>query len=145
MSSLSNESLKKVRNQLVDDEGFCGTPYHDVKGFLTIGFGFNLDKQEGLPMSIALEWLDFLIHKIESQLSKNISFWNDLNDARKGVLVNMAYQLGVGGLLNFRGMIKALARKDYVVAANEMKDSVWYREFTARASRLIKVMLSGEF
>lgn len=143
MISISNDSIKKIRDQLTEDEGFSPTPYKDSKGFLTIGFGFNLEKQ-GLPMSVALEWLDLLMFNIESQLSRNISFWNDLNDARKGVLINMAYQMGIGGLMNFHDMLKALGSKDYVGAANEMKDSVWYKEFTARASRLIKIMLSGE-
>lgn len=143
MSALSSDSRKKVRNQLANDEGFRENVYTDSKGFLTIGFGFNLEKQ-GLPMSVALEWLDLLMFNIESQLSKSISFWYDLNDARKGVLINMAYHMGVGNLMNFRGMLKALGSKDYVGAADEMKDSVWYKDFTARASRLIKIMLSGE-
>lgn len=144
MSSLSNESLMKIRHYLVGDEGFSNKIYTDTKGFLTIGYGFNLTTGS-IPTSVAIHWLNVLLSDIRYQLEENIVFWNELSDARKYILINMAYQMGVSGLLNFRGMIKALASKDYIGAANEMKDSLWYREFTARASRLIKVMLSGEF
>lgn len=142
--SISVDSRKKLRNMLVNDEGFRGTPYTDSRGFLTIGFGFNLTTQE-LPLSIALEWLDLLLFTIEHQLEKNISFFDQLNDARKSVLMNMAYQMGIGGLLSFHDMLKALGCKDYEGASTSMMDSVWYRDFTSRASRLVKIMKFGEF
>jgi lysozyme len=144
MAFLSNDSKKKLLDNLVDDEGFRERPYRDSKGFLTIGFGFNLDVN-GLPLSVALNWLDHTTFQIESQLSNSIPFWDKLNDARKSVLINMAYQMGIGGLLGFHGMLSKLGSKDYASACAEMKDSVWYREFTGRASRLIKIMSSGEF
>lgn len=144
MTFLSIESKKKLMDGLVHDEGFRENAYRDPKGFLTIGFGFNLDVN-GLPMSVALNWLDYNIFQLESDLVKQISFWVDLNEARKSVLINMAYQMGIGGLLGFHGMLKKLGSKDYIGAATEMKDSVWYRDFTNRASRLIKIMISGVF
>lgn len=144
MTFLSIESKKKLMDGLVHDEGFRENVYRDPKGFLTIGFGFNLDVN-GLPMSVALNWLDYNIFQLESDLVKQISFWGDLNEARKSVLINMAYQMGIGGLLGFHGMLKKLGSKDYIGAATEMKDSVWYRDFTNRASRLIKIMISGVF
>jgi len=141
---LSNDLLNKITVRLMHDESFSGKIYTDSKGFITIGFGFNLTTQE-LPISIALEWLHILINKIQFELEKHISFWNELNDARKYVLINMAYQMGIGGLLQFHAMLKSLGSKDYDGAAIEMKDSVWYRDFTTRASRLVKIMQSGEF
>ena len=141
---LSKESYTKMISRLKNDEGFSGKIYPDSKGFLTLGFGFNLTKQE-IPIDIASDWLDFLVTNVEHEIEQNISFWSDLNEARQSVLINMAYQMGIGGLLQFRDMLKALGLKDYNGAAIAMKDSVWYREFTARASRLVKIMQSGEF
>ena len=138
------ESRKKTRDLIANDEGFIGSIYSDNRGHLTIGFGFNLESCE-MPISVALEWLNIIINDIEISLSKVINFWENLNDARKYVLINMAYQLGINGLLKFRDMLNKLGSKDYVGAANEMKDSVWYRDYTTRASRLIKIMLYGEF
>lgn len=144
MTFLSIDSKKKLMDGLADDEGFREKAYRDSKGFLTIGFGFNLDVN-GLPISVALNWLDYNAFQLESRLSKLLSFWDQLNDARKSVLINMAYQMGIGGLLGFHGMLRKLGDKDYAGAVAEMKDSVWYREFTNRASRLIKIMISGVF
>jgi lysozyme len=141
---LSGEIKKKVSSLIANDEGFSQKVYTDTKGFLTIGFGFNLNTQP-IPIGIALEWLDILLLGIEYKLEENIVFWDSLNDARKYVLINMAYQMGIGGLFGFHDMLKALGSKDYEGASTSMKDSVWYREFTARASRLIKIMQSGEF
>lgn len=134
----------KILNLISNDEGFSEKLYTDTKGFLTIGFGFNLTTQE-IPMGAAFEWLDCLIDDLQFRLKQCIPFWSDLNDARKYVLINMAYQMGIGGLLGFHDMLKALGLKDYTATGAAMKDSVWYRDYTARASRLIKIMLSGEF
>lgn len=141
---LSTDSHKIAKNLISNDEGFSGKVYTDTKGFLTIGFGFNLNNQN-MPISVALDWLDLILNSIEHSLENTISFWDSLNDPRKYVLINMAYQMGIGGLLAFHDMLKALERKDYAATVAAMKDSVWYREFTARASRLMKIMLSGEF
>ncbi len=142
--SLSSYNKQNISSLIANDEGFSDKLYTDTKGFLTIGYGFNLITGS-IPISVAMHWLDVLLNGINHQLEEDISFWNDLNDARKYVLINMAYQMGIGGLLGFHDMLKALGLKDYNGAAIAMKNSVWYREFTARALRLIKIMQSGEF
>ena len=147
MSFLSIDSRKRCRNLIADDEGFRSSLYSDSRGFPTIGFGFNLSTTE-IPLSIALDWLDYLLSKIEHDLCSYpmlSNIWPNLSDARKYVLINMAYQMGIGGLLNFHGMIKGLADRNYLLAAAEMKDSIWYREFPGRANRLVNIMISGEF
>lgn len=141
---LSRDLQEIAKKLIVNDEGFSAKVYTDTKGHLTIGFGFNLETQT-LPVSVALDWLDFILNFIEHSLENTLSFWDSLNDARKYVLINMAYQMGIGGLLAFHDMLKALELKDYAATVAAMKDSVWYREHTARASRLMKIMLSGEF
>ena len=144
MSSLSISGRKKCINLIANDEGFRGKYYKDMRGNLTIGFGFNLEKLE-MPLDIAMQWLEYLEKIIEAYLASELKFFDDLNDARKSVLINMAYHLGFGGLLGFKKMIEALSVKDYKKACEYMKDSCWYRTFTGRATRLINMMSSGEF
>jgi len=143
INKMQLKNLEKLTNMIAEDEGFRDKPYKCPKGYLTIGYGFNIDVN-GLPQQIANQWLDLIIYQLENKLSRQISFWYDLNDARKSILINMAYQMGVNGLLNFHDMIKALESKDYSRAAAAMKDSVWYKEYTTRAYRLINIMTSGE-
>ena len=75
---------------------------------------------------------------------------NDLlrghNDARQGAIINMAFQLGITGLLGFSQTLKYLANKDYANASVEMLDSKWYREDTpGRAKKMSEQILTGEW
>ena len=115
-----------------------------VHGFSTIGFGFNLDSSE-IPFGVALLWMDIIVENIYYDLSNRLIIWEKLGEARQYVLANMSYQMGIKGLLEFKEMFLALESNDYEKASLAMKDSQWYREFTTRASRLVNIMITGEF
>ena len=63
-------------------------------------------------------------------------------DARRALL-DMAYNMGVPGLLGFQKMWAALAAGDYERAAEEALDSVYARELPARAGRVADRMRSA--
>lgn len=134
----------KILDLIAKDEGFRSRLYKDTKGFNTIGYGFNLDTSD-IPEEVANNWLHINLIDIERNLSSHLSFLSTLDTPRQYVLLNMAYQMGVSGLLKFKDMLVALENRDYYLAANAMKDSQWYREFTTRANRLVNIMISGEF
>ena len=69
----------------------------------------------------------------------------DLGDVRRGVLTEMAFQMGVAGCRLFALMWVALSRRDYGVAAAEMRDSKWWRKRQThrRAERLASILESG--
>jgi lysozyme len=76
------------------------------------------------------------------------AFWlggGDKMDARRGVLVNMAYNLGVTGLLSFKKMLSAYKKGAFVEAAQHMLDSKWAKQVGDRAKRLAEQMRSGEW
>lgn len=136
--------FNKITDLISKDEGFCPHLYKCSKGFNTIGYGFNLDVND-IPTSVAKLWLNVNINNLYNDLSSYVKCWNTLNEPRRYVLVNMAYQMGIAGVLRFKNMLLALDKKEYKLAADSMVDSQWYREFTTRASRLVKIMISGEF
>lgn len=144
MTFLSIESIDKTINLIKLDEGFRKDLYKCTKGFNTIGYGFNLDSN-GIPVEVANYWLIFTLNKIRSKLNNELHCFNLMNDARKYVLINMAYNLGFQGLLEFSDMIKALDKLNYFEAAKEMRNSNWFKEVPNRVERLIKIMISGEF
>lgn len=133
---------EKLTNLVKDHEGFKGIPYKDTRGFLSIGYGFNLDSLV-MPRIVADFWLDYLLRECIKQCSENIKFFYALDEARKFVLISMAYNMGITGLLGFHGMLKALEMKDYEAAAAEMEDSQWYRQVPGRVRKLKSIMLSG--
>ena len=63
-----------------------------------------------------------------------------LTQSRQEVLFNMAYQLGVNGLLKFKNMWSAIEARDYNKAADEMLDSRWYTQTPNRAKKLSDIM-----
>lgn len=68
--------------------------------------------------------------------------------ARAEVLLNMAFNLGVPGLLKFRNTLAmldvAIARKgSYAAVAKGMSNSLWARQVKARARQLARQMETG--
>ena len=58
------------------------------------------------------------------------------------VLLDMAYNLGVNGLLKFSRTLRAIERGQWVEAGEEMKDSKWFEQVGSRAAEHV-VTISG--
>jgi len=56
------------------------------------------------------------------------------------VLAEMAYQMGVGALGKFKGMFTALQKGNYKLAAQHVRDSLWYRQTTRRAETMARYL-----
>jgi lysozyme len=56
-------------------------------------------------------------------------------------LGNMAYQLGISGLLKFSKMLEALKNGQRELASIEALDSSWAKQTPARAKRVAKLIL----
>lgn len=68
------------------------------------------------------------------------SMWTMLSPIRRQTLVNMAYNMGVNGLMLFTNMFTALRKKKFEEAADEMLNSQWHQQVGRRAERLAKQM-----
>jgi len=137
--SYSRELLEK---ELERDEGRRNKPYRDTVGKLTIGIGRNLEDK---PLSEAA--ITFLfnedIEEVEKGLDKHLPWWRELSDARQRVLVNMAFNLGVFGLLGFKNTLAMVKAGNYKGAAAGMLNSKWARQVGQRAFRLSRMMEHG--
>ena len=56
------------------------------------------------------------------------------------IIANMMFNLGRTRFCKFKNMIEAINKNQWQKAAQEMKNSLWYRQVTNRAERLIKRM-----
>ena len=130
--------------QIMRDEGFRSKPYVDSVGKITVGYGINLDND---PLSEAEGQMltEGRVRKLIEQLSAQLPWTNDLDDARMGVLTNMAYNLGMGGLLGFKKTLALVQERNYEQASVEMLDSKWADQVGARAQRLSVQMRTGEW
>jgi lysozyme len=60
----------------------------------------------------------------------------------KCVLIEMVFQLGVGGVSKFKKMWSGLQEQDYNEASIQMLDSRWAKQTPSRANSLAQVMKS---
>ena len=133
---------EKLIKLLITHEGLRLKPYRDTRGKLTIGVGRNLD-DVGITEDEALYLLKNDIKRVLDFLKERLPYWNGLTETRKMALVDMCFNLGPGGFLSFKKMLRALERGDYEQAAKEMLDSRWARQVGRRAEELAEMMREG--
>lgn len=137
-------TINSLLDQLKRDEGWRPMPYRDSVGKLTIGYGRNLD-DVGISMIEGEKMLDADILRTTARLESAFPWTSTLDEVRCGVLVNMAFNMGVGGLAQFKNMLAKVQSGDYAGAAQEMLDSKWATQVGDRAQRLATQMESGEY
>lgn len=146
----------EITSQLVEriakHEGCRLKAYQDSMGIWTIGFGRNLEAlgyspEEACKMTCTMEEaLQWLRQDIEEALkdAESTPEWKYLDtDNRKGVWVEMVFNLGLPKLLKFVGTRAAIRDQDWPRVAKHMLDSLWARQVKGRAKRLANIMVSG--
>lgn len=149
-----------LRQDLIRDEGLKLAPYRCTKGFLTIGVGRNLDScpltteelrkvgHDGRRKPITAAQAELLltndITRTMESLDMCLPWWSTLDDTRRSVLFNMAFNLGVEGLKRFKDTLSSVQAGEYQEAAKCMLDSKWASQVKGRAVRLANMMRTGE-
>ena len=141
-----------IIEMLDKEEGFRSEPYLCSEGYATVGIGWRIGSK-GQPLSdfklislckaAAYDQLEFKVAGISANLSNEFEFFKDLSECRQAVLISMAYQMGVSGLLMFERMLKAIQTKCWSDAAREGLDSRWAKQTPNRANRQMKTLLTG--
>ena len=132
--------------QLNRDEGRKRFAYQDHLGFWTIGAGILIDERKGGGLDD--EEIDYLlarrIEKARAALAKRLPWFDKLDRVRQDGLVNMAYQLGVDGVLGFPKMLGALRDQRWHEAEHQARDSLWAKQTPDRARRIARQFATGE-
>jgi len=137
---MSKELIERIKRH----EGFSRHAYACPAGYLTIGYGLNIEPSGyGLDEDLAEQALCRVLLDVEGRLM-DMPWFESLDLVRGGVVLEMAYQMGVSGMLGFRKMIEAIERKDWETAAVEMLDSRWHQQTPGRAKSLARIMRTGE-
>ena len=134
----------KLAEQLKKHEGLRLKPYTDTVGKLTLGIGRNLE-DKGITEQEALFMLNNDVDYFYGQLNKKLTWFKNLDDARQNALVNMAFNLGVAGLLSFKNMLNHCGNGHYEDAAVEMLNSKWADQVGYRSAELAWQMRTGEY
>ncbi len=147
---VGQQSIKvpsRLETQLRRDEGEVLQAYQDHLGYWTIGVGRLIDKRKG--GGITREESSYLlgndIAKRAAGLSASLPWTDGLDEARRGVLINMAFQMGLEGLLGFRNTLATVQSGNYQLAAQQMLQSLWAKQTPERAKRLSAQMADGQW
>lgn len=77
-------------------------------------------------------------------LDQMLPWWRRLSQNRQDALCNAAYQMGVGGLLDFTRALSALETGRFSIAAAEFLDSAWAQQTPRRAHWVAAVMATDQ-
>lgn len=135
--------LSILRATLPGDEGTRQFPYTDQFGNITIGIGRNLTAN-GLKDGEISFLFSNDVRDADKDARALVPNFDELDDVRKAVLCNMAFNLGQEGLSEFKHMLAAIQAGDWTAAASEMLTSKWAQQVKKRAQRLSAQMKTGE-
>jgi lysozyme len=151
-------NIELLKDSVKHYEGLKLKPYVCPAKKLTIGYGRNL-QDNGISKNEAELLLENDLFNIKLILEDKIKFFHSLDDVRQNVLIEMAYNMGVTGLLKFKNTLNYLKNKDYEKASIEMLDSQWHKDFIKydlqdgkrgnsgllRSEYLSKIMKEGKY
>lgn len=139
---MTPEATKVLKELLYQEEGFRQFPYKDTAGKLTIGIGRNLiDK--GISRDEAFSMLENDIIYFTHKLIENLPFFIELDDVRKIVLVDMCFNLGLNGFLQFKGMLSAVENHRWAEASYHILKSKAAIQAPSRYKELADMMFTG--
>ena len=133
-------------------EGFRSSVYLCPTGHPTVGYGFrvadlsadelalNAGVVEPMSKEVAEKILDIKITKFKKQVYNALPWLTyapmDIQDA----LCEMAYQVGVAGLLGFKNTLAMIKERRYREAAENMLKSKWATQTPKRAREIANLV-----
>ncbi len=143
---LSNVSMELIKNA----EGWRNKVYIDDLGNPTIGWGFDLrsldnkythiiDEELKKSNEISLSTGNLILqHKITDlvmEMNLKIENFKDSDTLTQATLVDMAYNMGVNSLQEFKNFLHLLFTKQIIEAINDMASTLYYAQVKDRATR----------
>jgi len=144
---MMDDLRRQLARQLKSDEGLVLHAYQDKLSYWTIGYGRLIDERKG--GGISEQEAEYLlgndIERTLRSLEKALPWVRRLNEPRQGALLNMAFQMGVGGLLGFEQTLGAIRDERYAHAAHLMLMSRWATQTPRRARKMARQIETGEW
>ena len=136
--------LNKLTVSIQRHEGLRLFPYTDTTGNTTIGYGRNLSGKgisNGEATALLQDDINDAITLAESQV-----WWPMVVscEPRARALIEMLFNLGLGGFNTFKSAISALESGDFETAAADFLNSEWANQVGNRAQELTQMIATGE-
>jgi len=142
-------NLEELKEDIAKEEGLKYEIYRCSEGYPTAGIGHLITEWDeeyyGMPIGTEVskeqvdKWFEADLYVAINDMEK---FTADMqvDENVKECITHMVFQLGLPRLNKFKNFKQALIDGDIAKAQAEMKDSLWYKQTTNRAERLIEKM-----
>ena len=131
--------MSKISDMLEKHEGFRQFVYKDSLGIETIGIGRNL-KNRGVTRAEALYLLENDIADFTKQLRDRLYWFDSIHEDAQMVLIDMAFNMGIGGLMTFTQTLELIKNENYKKASETMLQSLWAKQVGTRAIELSDIL-----
>jgi len=142
-------NIEQLREEIAVDEGVKYEIYLDHLGLPTFGIGHLVrddDPEFGQPVGTAVsedrvnECFDKDVEIVINDCRQLYEDFDDLPGEAQLIIANMMFNMGRPRLSKFKGMQNGVEASDWLTAADEMVDSLWYTQVPNRAERLVERM-----
>lgn len=140
---MTDATLTALKATIKKAEGYRDKLYLDTVGVQTIGYGRAIGRV-GISQDEAELMFANDIGRAIGGLDITLPWWRELDEVRQSALVEMVFQLGANGFMDFRKMRTALFYRDYETAADEILNSRWHVQTPKRCERIAKMIRTGQ-
>lgn len=138
--------LNPLLSDLKKEEGFRSYLYDDsngkplsrgsvIVGNPTIGYGWSVST-EPVTEELAEYILSYQVQDAYSELLKAAPWVSEQPQEIQQALTDMAFNLGVVGLLKFNIFLSLIKSGSYSEAADDLKGTLWASQVKSRATRI---------
>lgn len=140
--SLKDDLIADLRR----DEGEVLHAYEDSLGYLTIGVGRLIDKRKGggITREESAYLLSNDIDRVTREVDAALPWLSSHPDHVRRAVYNMAFQMGLNGLLGFHNTLAHISHGEYDKAANNALKSKWARQTPNRAKRVTDMLRGAQ-
>lgn len=159
---MNPDFFQQMYKQLKIGEGERLDVYADSKGIPTVGIGHNLRAHpvpgltqigQEITREQSFELFKEDLERVVRQVKKKIPWSEELNDPRKAVLYDMAFNMGINGLLSFTSTLPLIRKGEYDKVAVNLFASKYARDVRSdgpggrfdRVERLITQLKTGKW
>jgi lysozyme len=156
ISELTKVPKEIIVKALTVEEGLRLVVYKCTAGHPTIGIGHNLNampvdkiigrsitKSKTITKEEAYKIFYYDLHKLLIDINREIPWFKDLDATLQYVLISMAFNMGIYGLLKFKNTLNAFRTGDKAGMLSGMAGSKWAKQVPNRAKRLMNMVKTG--
>jgi len=124
-----------------DSTGRQWLPGAKILGWPTIGIGWNVAVTP-LSLERARIVLGWMVDDKLGPINAALPWLSGLTEPRQRAIANLAYNLGVTGLLKFDTFLSLMKSGRYEEAADDLENTAWWKQVGERGPR-IQALIKG--